>query len=702
MNLRSATIALLLALASTPAGAQMYKGVELVKAELITDTPAVSAGKPFTVGLRMKMAPHWHTYWEYSGDAGLPTKINWKLPDGFKAGPIQWPVPERIDSPGDIVNYGYSNEVILLTEITPPAKLPAGQLQIGAAADWLVCADLCVPGKAELQLSFEGSPANAEAIQHYRALLPEMPGTDGKFGAGIGYSKEAKGGATVSLTGPPGSFPSAPEFFPLTSAGEIGHPGAVVRDADGSGVHVTTPVESGSAEVGGVFAFHGGKAYYVPASAAKLAAPLAKAASPGKAPAGPVGSIWHFLLLGFLGGVILNVMPCVLPVISLKLFSFVKQANESPARVLRLGLAYAAGVFTWFLGFAAAIVILKRIGRQVGYSFLLQSPWFLVTLSAVTFVFALNLLGVFEIILPGSVTNAAAGASERRGGYSGAFLQGVLATVLGSACMAPFFGEALAFAFSQGDVAIFAMFAAIAAGLSTPFVLLSAQPGWLKFLPKPGVWMERVKQGTGFLLLATVLWLLYVLGRSKGSDGVVWTGVLLLALGAACWVQGAFNTLMASDRTRWAARAAIGLLAIGGAWFCFGQIAEARPPEGGTAHFGAQLDTALKSGHTVFVDFTADWCTICKSNERFVLATDPVQKALRDGNVMYLKADYTVASDDVDRLLKQFNTVSVPLYVIYPAGRTDAPVVLPTLLTEQIVLDALKSAANGQTLAAVR
>lgn len=691
----SLAAALLLA-AALPAPAQLYKGVELVTADLITDTPAVAPGKPFTVGLRMKMAPSWHTYWAYSGDAGLPTKIAWKLPAGFQAGPIQWPVPERIDSPGDIINYGYSHEVVLLTEITPPAKLPAGNLSIGATADWLVCAELCVPGKAELQLPPGGSAADADVINRYRALLPQMPGADGKFNGGIRFSKGATGGATVSLAGPAGTFAAVPEFFPLVGAGEIEHPGAVVLDADGSGVHVTAAIASGPVQVGGVFVFPGGKAYCVPATA--------EAAVATKAPAGAAsaGGLWHFLLLGFLGGLILNVMPCVLPVISLKLFSFVKQANESPARVLRLGLAYAAGVFAWFLGFAAAIVILKRIGHQVGYSFLLQSPWFLVALSAVTFVFALNLLGVFEIILPGNVINAAAGASERRGGYSGAFLQGVLATVLGSACMAPFFGEALAFAFSQGDLAIFAMFAAIAAGLSAPFVLLSAQPGWLKFLPKPGVWMERVKQGAGFLLLATVLWLLYVLGRSKGSDGVVWTGALLLALGAACWVQGAFNTLLASDRARWAARAAIALLAVGGGWFCVAQIAQARPPEGATVRFGAQLEAALRSGRTVFVDFTADWCAICKSNEHFVLEAAPVQKAIRDGGVVYLKADYTVASEDVDRLLKQFNSVSVPLYVIYPAGKPDAPVVLPTLLTEQIVLDALKSAASGQNLAAVR
>ena len=231
--------------------------------------------------------------------------------------------------------------------------------------------------------------------------------------------------------------------------------------------------------------------------------------------------------------------------------------------------------------------------------------------------------------------------------------------------------------------------------MSAPFVALAAFPGWLRFLPRPGAWMERVKQATGFLLLATVLWLLFVLGRSKGADGVVWTGVLLLALGVACWVQGAFNTFTASDGARWAARLAMAIVVFGGGYFAVGQIAGSRPPEASAENakgFAAQLDTALKTGRTVFVDFTADWCVSCKSNERLVLASDAVQKAFQDGNIAVLKADYTTYTEDVARLLRQFNAASVPLYVVYPAGHPETPMVLPTLLTQQTVLDALAAA----------
>ena len=722
---------------------------ELVKADLLADTSAIVAGKTLTVGLRMQMAPEWHTYWQYSGDAGLPTKIVWQLPAGFSAGPIQWPLPDKIVTPGDIINYGYSNETMLLVQITPPASLPPGNVTLKAKATWLVCRESCIPGNKDLELTLPGGsesiPDNADLFARYRKLLPIAANTGGKFvlpdgddlhalavgqaprpqrSTTITFQKEVdRSGKTLTVTLTSDSAPTfydPGDFCPLPDESMIvDHPRDDVTQ-DGRLAIATVPVPDGNADpakLGGVFVFrpqHGSKE--LPVGFSIPAGPLGTTTAPGTGKAlvvppvsqrasgprqgatrstlpTPAGSLGYFLLVGFLGGLILNVMPCVLPVISLKLFSFVKQANQSRERVFRLGLAYAAGVFAWFLGFAALVVALKAAGHQVGYAFHLQNPWFLVALSAVTFIFALNLLGVFEVILPGSVTGAAGEVAGSREGYTGAFLQGMLATVLGSACTAPFFGPALGFAFSQNGPVIFAVFAAIAAGMSTPFVLLAWQPGWMKFLPKPGVWMERVKQGTGFLLLATMLWLLFSLGHGRGSDAVVWTGVLLLALGAACWVQGAFNTLVASDRVRWASRFAIAVLVFGGGWACVEQIAHSAPPVVSSQSFGSQLDTALKTGRTVFVDFTAEWCVSCKANERVVLGSTAIQKALQDENVVFLKADYTTYSDDIAKLLKQFNAPSVPLYVIYPAGKPDAPVVLPLLLTKQTVLDALAAAA---------
>ena len=728
-------LALFLALFTGHAAAQVDKGGTLVKADLLADTTAIIPGKAFTVGLRLRMAPHWHTYWEYSGDAGLPTKIDWQLPEGFKAGPIQWPLPDKIESPGDIINYGYSEEVVLLTEITPPAQLPAGnEITLKAKATWLVCADKCIPGEAALSLPLpaggDAQPANADVFAKYHVRLP-IPADPAKSGVGL----QGKF-LTFQLNGS-GSAPAAAEFYPLPDGdAEVGHPAEAkvmtVPEPPSWGAFCVVEITSDpkdAEQVGGVWVLtdkDGNKTALsispqkpfvsnaeptaaqpsaTPAAIASTGNPPPPASSNGSAgPATPAGSLWHFLLLGFVGGLILNVMPCVLPVISLKLFSFVKQANEDRARVFRLGLAYAAGVFAWFLGFAGLVVGVKAAGGpQIGYSFQLQNPWFLLALIAVSFVFSLNLLGVFEVILPGGITNAASGAADRRDGLMGAFLQGVLATVLGSACLAPYFLDALSFAFSQNGVVIMVMFAAIAAGMSAPFVVLAAFPQWLRFLPRPGVWMERVKQGTGFLMLATVLWLLWTFGGNRRSpDAVVWAGALLLVLGVACWVQGAFNTLASGERSRWAARAVILALVFGGSWFCVNQIVRSVPVADAGGDFSAQLSKAQQTGRPVFVDFTARWCAICQSNKKLVITADPVQQAFRDHQVVFLEADYTAYSEDVAKLLHRFNAPSVPLYVIYPAGKPDAPVVLPTLLTQQAVLDGLTKAeqVSGKSLAA--
>ena len=696
-------------LAAFSADAQMYKGVELVKADLLADTTAITPGKPFTVGLRLKMAPHWHTYWQYSGDAGLPTRITWQLPVGFQAGPLQWPVPEKIGSPGDIINYGYSDEVVLLTEITPPVQLPTGEVAIKGKSDWLVCESLCVPGGADLALSLPatGTPAlaNAEVFTRYRTRLPRP--YDEKA-AGFSLTRRVNGTDVVWTA----ATAAVAEFFPLpTGDADAGHP--KVEHPSAGETRITVPVATGAADVdkiGGLLVQAGRDAPSVPfgwtvaPGANPVVAAPANAALPPPAVGGgvpstktaqvPAGLLFHFLLLGLLGGLILNVMPCVLPVISLKLFSLVKQSGDAPERILRHGLVYTAGVFAWFLGFAALVVGLKTAGHEVGYAVQLQNPWSILGLSAVTFVFALNLLGVFEIILPGGITNAAGAAAGSWEGYSGAFVQGVLVTVLGSSCTFPLFGEALGFAFSQSNAVVFAMFAAIATGMSAPFLLIAANPRWLRFLPRPGEWMERIKQGTGFLLLATVLWLLWNLGQMRGPDAVIWAGSLLLALGVACWVQGAFNTLVSSDRSRWLARAAILLLVLGGSVFAVDQIRAARLPATGNAGgaFAPQLAAALQTGRPVFVDFTANWCVNCKVNEKVVLDTAPVQKALQDRNALFLKADWTSGADDITRLLRQFKRAGVPLYVIYPAGKPDEPVIMPELLTQQIVLDAFTEA----------
>lgn len=743
----AAVLAFVLGLPTLLLRAQVHNGVELVRADLLADTTVVAPGKPFTVGLRLRMAKGWHTYWQYAGDAGLPTKIAWTLPEGFTAGPFRWPIPEKLESAGDILNYGYENEVVLLAEITPPAQLSASEVTLKGKADWLVCADICIPGGKDvtLRLPVGGQPAvaNAETFAMYRALLPR---TDGS----LSVQRELKGKdlrLTFQVPTDAAGGRSGLEFFPLPPDDvEVGHPeteGAEAKGTTGTTAAATFRVPivtdpAGAENVGGLLVVTSADGdrtgYAVPTIAGGEERPRSSldAAKPQPAPAdhdgvqgssgsgtikdarpypaavtstlanpGTAGSLWRFLLLGLLGGLILNVMPCVLPVISLKVFSFVRQANEDPARVWRLGLAYVGGIFAWFLGFAALVVGLKAAGREVGYAFHFQNPIFLLGLSAVVFVFALSLLGVFEIVLPGA--NLAAGTAAPKEGLAGAFFQGVLATVLASACTAPVFGTALGFAFGQPAPVIFGMFAAVALGMGLPFLLLAARPGWLRFLPKPGVWMERIKQLTGFALLATTLWLLYVLGTLRGAEAVIAAGGLLLALGFGAWLLGNFATPVASGRSRGIAWAAVVVITLATGIYTTDAVRHAVRPGAGTlaaanggaavgGTFSDQLQAAWRENRPVFVDFTAEWCVNCKVNEKTVLATEPVQRALRERNVRFLKADWTDGAEDITRLLRGFGKAGVPLYVIYPAGKPDAPVVLPELLTQGIVLDALAEA----------
>ena len=732
-RLALATLALLAPLPAVGLRAQVHNGVELVRADLLADTAAVAPGKPFTVGLRLRMAKTWHTYWAYAGDAGLPTKITWELPPGFTAGPFQWPLPEKIESAGDIVNYGYEGEVVLLTEVTPPATLSPGEVTLKGKADWLVCADICVPGGKEVALKLpvgEAREANAETFAKVRAQLPKAA-TASKDAWQVVRAPGADGGLRLELRGPAGA--RLVDYFPLPPENvEVGHP-TLEPIADGQGKlgNVRLPLLSNPQEfthVAGVFVVEeGGRRFGLrddgevgrvipnppPVGASQMPTggqvPRATTNMPpagaGDTPSGgglgitrptPVaGPLWSYLLYGLLGGLILNVMPCVLPVISLKIFSFVRQANEDPARVWRLGLAYVGGIFAWFLGFAALVVGFKAAGREVGYAFHFQNPLFLLGLSAVVFVFALSLLGVFEIVLPGA---SLAGEAPREG-LTGAFFQGVLATILASACTAPVFGTALGFAFGQPAPVIFAMFAAVALGMGLPFLLLAARPNWLRFLPRPGVWMERVKQLTGFALLATTLWLLYVLGTLRGADGIIVAATWLLALGFGAWLLGNFAGPTATARARAFTWATLAVLALGGgALAVHGVNASQRPgatlAAGATpaGRFSDQLQTALRDGRPVFVDFTAEWCVNCKVNERTVLNTEPVQQALRERNAHFLKADWTDGAEDITRLLRGFGRAGVPLYVVYPAGKPDAPVVLPELLTQGIVLEGLVEA----------
>jgi len=699
---RSSVYSLLcwLLVAVAPQGvAQTYQGKELVRAGLLADTNAIVPGKPFTVGLLLRMAPGWHTYWKFSGDAGLPTELKWKLPPGWKIGDLQWPIPLKTVDPGDIETYGYENEVLLMQEITPASKLDISSAKLSTEASWLVCEKICIPGGTTLQLDLPiastSQPANTDVFARYRRLLSQnLPGPD------MARTDWSRVGSDLRLKITSETLAKYPavDFFPLPEQETIvGHP--AVQSRNNNEIVFRIPLESAPKDLSsmaGLVVFAQQPNGDDRAAWQIRSAPVVSASRPAQA-----HGIFMFLLFGFLGGLILNLMPCVLPVISLKIFGFVQQAGQSRQKIFRSGIAFTIGIFAWFIALAVLLIVLKGAGRDVTWGgFQFTNPYFVLALSVIVLVFALNLFGVFEISLPQSVTRSLLPTSERKD-LLGSFAQGVFATVLATPCTAPFLGTALGFAFTQSAVIILAMFIAIAAGMSAPYLLLSAQPAWLRFLPRPGPWMVHVKQFMGFLLLATLLFLLYVLGAERGLEGAIWASCFLLVISVACWMKGAFVVPTASALKRIVVFALMVLLVIGsGVYFIGGKFQSAKIASADSQIRGdwrpftpERLQSELEQGRIVFVDFTAAWCLTCKFNEGSVLEAQNVREAFERHGIVKMKADWTNGDPVITKILQHFGRPGVPLYVLYPA-KNEEPIVFPEVLTKSMVLEKLESVAS--------
>jgi len=699
---RSSVCSLLcwLLVAVAPHGvAQSYQGKQLVRPDLLADTNAVVPGKPFMVGLLLRMAPGWHTYWKFSGDAGLPTEMKWKLPPGWKVGEIQWPIPLKTIDPGDIETYGYENEVLLMQEITPPGKIDSSSANLSAEANWLVCEKICIPGGATLQLDLPvastNQPANTDVFARYRRLVPQnFPGPD------VARADWSRVGSDLRLKITSETLAKYPavDVFPLPEQETIvGHP--AVQSRNNNEIVFRIPLESAPknlSSMAGLVVFAQQPNGDDRAAWQIMSAPAVSATRPA-----PAHGVLTFLLFGFLGGLILNLMPCVLPVISLKIFGFVQQAGQSRQKIFRSGIAFTIGIFAWFIALAVLLIALKGAGRDVTWGgFQFTNPYFVLALSVIVLVFALNLFGVFEISLPQPVTRNLLSTSERKD-LLGSFFQGVFATVLATPCTAPFLGTALGFAFTQSAAIILAMFIAIAAGMSAPYLLLSAQPAWLRFLPRPGPWMLHVKQFMGFLLLATLLFLLYVVGAQRGLEGAIWASCFLLVISVACWMKGAFVVPTASAVKRIVVLVLMLLLVIGsGLYFIGDKFQSAKIASLDSQIRGdwqpftpERLQTELEQGRTVFVDFTAAWCLTCKFNEASVLEAQDVREAFQRHGIVKLKADWTNGDPVITKLLQKFGRPGVPLYVLYPA-KNEEPIVFPELLTKSMILDKLETVAR--------
>jgi len=691
------SLLILLLAVALPAAAQPVQS-DHIQVQLVAETSAVSPGEPFWVGLHLKPDAGWHTYWRNSGDSGLPTRIDWTLPEGAVASELHWPYPERKPF-GDMTNFGYG-EVLLLTEITPPADWQGAGFPLRAEANWLVCAEVCIPGSAELNLELPTTsrsnpppdPRWADAFEAARNRVPTP--VDWQAGFQIDDTTVR---VQIASDRPVFADAAAVRFFPITPEVMRNHapatgwnPGQLALSQEKSAYFFQHPENlEGVVVVSGA---DGERAYRVSASEGLLPG---FTLTPDTTPVPMAGSdltLPLVLLLAAGGGLILNLMPCVFPVLSLKALALVKKGALARREQRHHALAYTVGVLVAFLAVAGVLLLLRAGGAAVGWGFQLQSPWFVALLAYLMFVMGLSLSGVvhFGDRLMGVGNNLTQG-----GGLKSSFFTGVLAVVVASPCSAPFMGTAIGFAVIQPPLSALSIFAALGFGMALPFLAIGLIPALGRWLPRPGPWMNTFKKLMAWPLYATVAWLLWVLSRQTGMSGlpVVLLGMGLLAV--AAWVWGRRFHWSAQQRrlgvagSGLATLAALALLAapamqastersvvVGDYWEPFSQ---------------ARFDELRASGRPVFVNVTADWCLSCIANEQLVLGREPFRDTLADTDTVYLKGDWTNMNPEITEFLALHGRNGVPLYVLYPARAGADPVILPQLLTGTIIQRAFQS-----------
>lgn len=710
---RICAIPLLLLAWIAPVWAQFGAGQESnVKARLISPLTTVAPGSTWKLGLLLEHAPHWHTYWINPGEAGLPTEVDWsRMPPGWSVGETLWPAPIKFDVEG-ILGYGYEGRVVLILPVQVPETAEIGQtVQLEGTARWLECETLCIPGEAPVSISIrvgerEEAGEHAELVGSFEARVPRP--LDGESGIRLNVLPDltpaGKGDAfkaRVELTGDeldPARGPEA-DFFPLPSGQTALEEAPETFSLEGGfGLTLAGRLQGdarGGVELAGIVK------YFVRGDTEPqhrvIRVPLTPPAAAAGAAAFTFGQLLRAMFLALIGGLILNIMPCVLPVISLKVFSFVKQAGESRARLFMLGLFYCLGVLVSFWILASVMIAIKAAGGDANWGALFQYPLFVILMSGVIFTLALNLFGVYEISAPGGATVQGLAELQEREGPLGAFFMGILATVLATPCSAPFLGTAIAFAIPQPAPIIVAIFTAVGLGLALPFLILSAFPAWTRFIPRPGPWMVRFKEVMGFLLMATAVWLLYVVGQLLGVEGLAWTLAFLLALGLACWMIGSFITYASSPARRWAVRAlALVVALVGYGYFVhlFLHPVAHDHPIAWVDYSPAALENYRGQNRIVFLDATAEWCLTCKANEKFVIETGAVREKFDQLDVVAMRADFTRKDAVIAELLARFNRRGVPLYVIYPPNRGE-PITLPEAITPGMVLEGLEAARAG-------
>lgn len=697
-----ASLSLFFYAAISPAHASLFGGETHVSADVFVVDNSEDEG--LLAAVHMKMEPGWHVYWENPGEAGMPVEIRWDLPEGFRAFPLEFPVPERFDS-GGVTGFGYKDEVVLFSRIVSEGKqgslsVPAGDFPLKAELSWLSCKDVCVPGSASLVLQ----PGKAGTVlqdlaQKFYGRIPRFI-EESRGAIELERITHVKGdnGSYLDIVFAGSAASDLKDFFPFLPEKGLDLNGIIV-----TGKSVKVPLADGKVpqKINGVIVTGQGS-YVIDENVGGLPGSPVASSAPGSLPL--------MLVFAFFGGMLLNIMPCVLPVLGLKVLSLIgPDGDASGGKDGRfLSLVFASGVMFSFWVLAGFVWGLQGMGAQIGWGFQFQSPAFVIFIAAIVFAFALNLFGLFEFGTP--VVSGKIGKVAMHHDSLGAFVSGVLATTLATPCTAPFLGTALGFAFAQPSWVVFLFFTVIAAGMAFPYVILAWNPSWLKFLPKPGHWMYIFKQLMGFVLVGVVIWLASILNAQSGGGGILRLFMLLLAVAFIFWLLGNLAGSGVSFRRQlltWG----IGLVALGGAYFFLipdtqttgrdGTVTGSTSEPFGTVDNNGVLwqdfsptllDSLMLEKKTVFLEFTADWCLTCKVLEASVLSNQSVSDALKHPDVAAVKADWTTRNDAVTNMLQRFGRSGVPLFVVIPQGDFEQAIVLPEVVTVEMLLSALREA----------
>ena len=680
---------------------------EQLTAELIAENAVTAPGETVSVMLHQTIAPGWHTYWKNPGDSGLAPVVDWALPDGVTVTPTAWPAPHRIDY-GPLVNFGYSGDTALPFDVSVPAEWPAGRpLRLTGEAEILVCEKICIPVSGKIALDIPTgtkSVRNSDAAALFATMRARRP-LPSLWPASVRAGPER---LRVTLRGPGTDFDAVDRayLFPLTWG--VIAPAAPQRlSIDGEGLSLTAargevpPPDAFSAIVT-LFPKDGPSRSFLLQNAPVATGPAALPEIPAVPDRAAVPHFALLLLLAFAGGLLLNLMPCVFPVLAVKAIGLANQRAQPARSRLAHGGAYTLGVVVSFLALAGLLLALRASGEAVGWGYQLQEPLIIGALAYVAMAVGLNLSGVFEI---GTGLSRLGGNLSVGSGHLGSYATGLLATLVAAPCTAPFMATAIGGALVLPPLLTLAVFTVLGLGLAFPYLALSGVPALANRMPRPGPWMERFKQLLAFPMYATVAWLIWVLSQQAGADAAFLTTLGLIAIAFAAWTLSP-APLQKPGGLRAAARAAVvGLPLVGAAGVLFWMsgigdgLPAAQPASAvaAAAPYSAKRLAALEqAGHPVFVNMTAAWCITCKVNERVALSGQGFDDLLDRRNIVYLQGDWTNRDAEITRFLERFRRIGVPLYVFFPGGGLE-PVVLPQILSPGLVDDTLSGAGTKQS-----